>query len=62
MLALLCAVTVNCHRGKGKAAKPEDFLPRWGQSSRLDPIKQYKMLLMQARMHNAAVERKRGRT
>lgn len=31
LVALLAAVVANANRGKGRAAKPADFMPKWDQ-------------------------------
>lgn len=31
LVAMLCAVVANANRGKGRKAKPKDFVPKWDQ-------------------------------
>jgi len=60
MLAQLCALLVNVHRGKGqRAARPKDFLPDFGKApGRKQSMGEMKAILRQhAAVHNKVAAR-----
>ncbi|MDX3235649.1 hypothetical protein PV392_08110 [Streptomyces sp. ME03-5709C] len=36
LMSILASVIANTNRGKGRKAKPADFLPKWDRSRRMD--------------------------
>jgi len=57
---IIASVVANCNRAKnGKAFKPEEFIPRWGERQKAaDPAVLARKFDMFARIHNASIESK----
>ncbi|MEU1219230.1 phage tail assembly protein T [Streptomyces microflavus] len=41
---MLCATVANANRGKGKKAEPKDFIPKWDQGAKREPMDWRQML------------------
>jgi hypothetical protein len=57
---IIASVVANCNRAKnGKAFKPEDFIPKWGERQKAaDPAMLARKLDMFTKIHNASIENK----
>lgn len=60
LLAQLCAMTFNAHRGNSRPMKPKDFLPKMEKPAR-DWREQRARFKQQAKIYNDGLNRKSSR-